>query len=258
MKAQSNLSPHQIYEQQKRIAILLEKTNNSHLIAFPSIPNKDGKHEWYKLGGNSAYYYKYIIAPRLGKKPPTIHPDTDLNYRFRDGVVLIHWKSTLTDALTKLHYEIKEESNLLIFNLNHTFAIEEIKKLKQLEKTNRENQNKLFRPKHADPSIYNIIIELSRIIPVKSQKIKPGFQTFYTPSLNQDLLTLRKVYQSYANGRLEKSSALQQLYSCVDSLSATLAILTDNNCLDITSQSRISRLLASLEVKLDKASKNGR
>lgn len=258
MITQSNSSSYQIYERQKQLAMLLEKTNNSRLIAFPSIPNKAGEYEWYKLGGNSAYYYKYIIAPRLGKKSPTIHLDSDLNYRFKDGVVLIHWKSTLTDALAKLHYKLKEESNLLIFDLNHTFTIEEIKKLKQLEKTNQEKLSTLFRPKHADPSIYSIIIELSRIIPTKSQKIKPLFQTFYAPSLNQDLLALRRIYQSYANGRMEKQLAIQKFYTCLDNLNATLAILTDNNCLDLTSQSRLSRLLADLELKLDRSAKNDR
>ena len=244
------------YEEHKRIALLLERDNNSRLIAFPSIPNKDGEYEWYKLGGNSAYYYKYIIAPRLGKKPPTIHPDTDLNHRFRDGVVLIHWKNSLTESLAKLKYKLNEESSLLIFDLHHTFTVDEIKKLKQLEKESRNNQSKLFRPKNADPSIYNIIIELSKIIPTKAQKIKPWLQTFYADSLNQDVLSIHIIYQSYANGRMEKKLAIQKLYACLDSLNATLSILSNNDSLDLTSQVRLGHLLANLELKLDRDAKN--
>lgn len=255
---QQTNSSRQIYEEQKQLAILLEKTNNSRIIVFPSIPNKNGEYEWYKIGGNSAYFYKYIVAPRLGKKSPTIHPDTDLNRRFKDGVILVHWIDTLINNLKDLNYKSKNESGLIIFDLNHTFTTEEIQNLKQLEKTKQNHLSRLFRPKNADPTFFSIVIELSRIIPLKAERLKSAFKPDYASAMNQNLLTIRETYQSYANGRLDEPLAFKELYRCVDNLNAILAILIDNNCLDLTSQARLGRLLADLESRLDRGLNNGK
>ena len=87
----NNLSnAYKIYFEQKQLALILEKSNDSKLILFPSVSTRGAKDEWLKLGGNSALFYKYLIAPRLGKKSPTIRPDTDTNHRFKNGIISIH------------------------------------------------------------------------------------------------------------------------------------------------------------------------
>ena len=65
----TNNQIYQKYYETKRIAMVMEENNNSKIIAIPSL-TKGAKDEWLKLGGNSAYFYKYLIAPRLHKNPP--------------------------------------------------------------------------------------------------------------------------------------------------------------------------------------------
>lgn len=225
----------------KQIAKLLEKTNNSRIIAFPSIPSKNGQIEWYKLGGNSAYYYKYIIAPRLGKKPPTIHSDTDLNHRFRDGIVAINNHELFVENLTKLGYREKRESGLTIFELNHIFTANEIRALKAREHEDKENLNKLFRPKNIAPEVYKIILELSKTIPTIT--LKKNLHDSYIPELNHIIISLNKTYHHYANGIIDTISAKSLLLSSADDLTAILSILSENDCLAITLQIRIGKLL---------------
>ena len=76
------------YYNGKVIALALEDKNNSRLILYPSLSGT--KDEWYKMGGNSALFYKYIVGPRL-KKKPVIRKDNDLRHRFKHGIVAIHW-----------------------------------------------------------------------------------------------------------------------------------------------------------------------
>ena len=125
---QNNDQTYQEYYERKRIAMVMEGNNNSKIIAIPSL-NKNAKDEWLKLGGNSAYFYKYFVAPRLNKKPPTIHQDTDLNHRFKSSIIAVHWKDAFIKNMKSLKLEPIEESGLLIFQLNHKYTKAEIKKL---------------------------------------------------------------------------------------------------------------------------------
>ena len=244
--------PHKAYFATKQIAKLLEKSNNSRIIAFPSIPSKNGQIEWYKIGGNSAYFYKYIVAPRLGKKPPTIHPDTDLNHRFKDGIIAINNHKAFIENLVKLGYKQVQESGLIIFELNHTFTINEIKALKTRERESKENLNKLFRPKNTCPEIYNLILELSKTIPIKARNLKKGFHDDFAPELNHTIISLNKTYHHFANNRLNLKEARELLLDSADDLTAILSILSENDCLTITDQIRIGRLLIDFKNSVER------
>lgn len=245
--------PYRSYFTTKQIAKTLEITNNSRIIAFPSVPSKNGKIEWYKIGGNSAYFYKYIIAPRLNKKPPTIHPDTDLNHRFKDGVIAINNHQAFIDNLTKLGYKSHLESSLIIFDLNHIFSVNEIKSLKDREHEDKAKLNQLFRPQNSKPEVYRLIIELSRTIPTKAKNLKRGFHDDFAPGLNHAVINLCKSYHRYANGRMETSEAKELLLGFLDDLTAILSILSENDCLSITDQIRLGKLINDLKNNINRS-----
>ena len=156
----------------KQVALTLEKMNNSRIIVFPSVASKGDKDEWFKIAGNSVYFYKYYVAPRLKRrKPPTVHPDTDMRCRSRNGVIFLHWKENILKTMEGLGYEMKEESGVMIFELDYKFSFDEIKALKKREKEDLEALNDLFRPKKVFPDLYGIILELSKTIPVKAKRL---------------------------------------------------------------------------------------
>ena len=244
--------PYKTYFTTKQIAKVLEISNDSRIIAFPSVPNKNGQIEWYKIGGNSAYYYKYIVAPRLNKKPPTIHPDTDLNHRFKDGVIAINNHKAFIENLTRLGYKHQSESSLIIFDLNHTFSVSEIRSLKNRENADKTRLNKLFRPQYSKPEIYILIVELSKIIPVKAKNLKHGFHDDFAPELNHTVIELCKTYHRYANGRLDAKVAKQYLLGGIDDLTAILSVLSENDCLSITDRIRLGKLISKLKDNIDR------
>ena len=77
-----------IYYKGKRVAHLLEETNNSKLLLFPSLGGE--KREWYKIGGNSLLFYKYRIGPRIGRKVKILRVNNKRE-RFNHGIASIHW-----------------------------------------------------------------------------------------------------------------------------------------------------------------------
>ena len=241
---------YETYFKHKQIALSLEKINNSRLIVFPSVETKGQKDEWWKAGGNSAFIYKYYIRPQMHKTPPTIHPDTDLRYRFKDGFVSLHWKKTLVDNMAKIGYKAREEYGLLIFDLNRTFTMNELKSYRKAEQKDRDSLNQVFRPKQAHPDMYGIIIELSKTIPVKAIKIKDSFRRDFAPELNHSIATIIKTYHRYANQHIDKSTAYQIFSTATDDLDAILMLLCENDCLDVTSRLRIGRLLADFKTSL--------
>lgn len=258
------VDPYKIYFTQKQIALLLEKINLSRIIVFPSVSKEPQQEqfqqlqqdqpqpEWYKIGGNSAYFYKYYVAPRLHKKPPTIHPDTDLNFRFKDGIISIHWIDQFIQKMASLGYAYKQESDLYIFELNHVFTFREVDALKKQERNDKQRLNSLFRPKHPHPNLYGIILELSKLIPAKAKKLKDGFHHDFAPELNHHVIAIAQYYCKYANGCIDKITAKTHLKSELSDLNATLLILAENNCLDTTSQYRIGRLLNDLSNNIER------
>lgn len=98
--------------------------------------------------------------------------------------------------------------------------------------------------------MYGIIIELSKTIPVKAVKIKDSFRHDFAPELNHSIATIIKTYHRYANQHIDKSAARQIFSTATDDLDAILMLLCENDCLDVTSQLRIGRILADFKTSL--------
>lgn len=225
--------------------MVMEENNNSKIIAFPSL-NKGAKDEWLKLGGNSAYFYKYLIAPRLHKKTPTIHPDTDLNYRFKSGIIAIHWKNTFISNMKSLNLEPTEESGLLIFNLPRRYTTAEIKKLRAKETEVRNKTNQLLRPKNTIPELYNQFLTLAQTLPNKIRKLDEHYRQAYGASLNDVLIKLFENYIELSEGG-DKAKIRQCFVTSINRLNAILIILNENHALDNSTAERLGTLIIDIK-----------
>lgn len=234
---------YQNYYEKKRIAIVMEEKNNSKIIVFPSLTTKGSSDEWLKIGGNSAFFYKYLVAPRLNKKPPTIHQDADLNYRFKTGIIAIHWKNALIKNMESLGYTYKEESGLLIFNLNHTFTLAEIKKLHGKEKESREKTNQILKPSYSIPELYQVFLKLAQTLPNKIRKMDSFYRENYGIKLNESLIKLFELYIQVVNKSLSIDVAKQALLTNLDTINAILIIINENRALDYSTEQRLGGLL---------------
>ena len=237
------------YYHQKELAKALEKTNTNKIIAFPSVETKGEKDEWLKISGNSALFYKYLVAPRLGKNPK-INPDTDRRFRFENGVIMLHWKHLFLENLKKLNYTPREENGLLVFNLNHTFTDEEIKSLKTREKDVRIKTNRLLIPEIIEPKLYIKLIALTKTIPFKSVKLPDLFKESYGKGLNRIVTEMLTIYNLMVDGLLTKEAAVLKLRQSLAKMSALLIILNELKLFDIETENNLGHLLADIKAEL--------
>ena len=240
-----NAELYQDYYERKRIAMVMEENNHSRIIAFASLASKGNKDEWLKLGGNSAYFYKYLIAPRLHKKSPTIHPDTDLNYRFKSGIIAIHWKNAFIKNLESLNLKPTTESGLLIFDLHHEFTASEIKKLKAKETEAKNKANQVLKPKTSIPELYQQLLILAQVLPNKIRKTDQYYRTSFGTRINDTVIKLFEEYIKLANGG-DKTIIKQNLLTCLNRLNAILIILNENHALDYSSSERLGSLIIDI------------
>lgn len=80
------------YEERKKIVVEAEKRNHTHLVLFLASDGENPEQEkkFYHMGGNSAIFYAYDIAPRIGRKDVSIRPDLDsTRQKFKKGITTI-------------------------------------------------------------------------------------------------------------------------------------------------------------------------
>lgn len=168
----------------KIVALKLEEMNNSKLILFPSV-NKNEDDEWYKMGGNSALFYKNIVGPRLGRKDVKIRKDADMNHRFKGGVVAVHWKKRFIVRMIEAGYEEFEENELgmLFFDLGNKFTVEEIERYRTKEKREAEKLNRIITLKNSFPDLYGLYLQLARLLPLKLKRMNPVYREMFQAEL---------------------------------------------------------------------------
>lgn len=118
----------------------LEKNNYSHLYVFKST---DG---WYKMGGHSALFFKYRIAPRL-KIKCELRTDRDFYYTFKDGIIPVKDPTTLEAKLKKLRvFKKGVELGYMVFDLLEVVSEDQIKEMRNFEKEKYREINKIIDP----------------------------------------------------------------------------------------------------------------
>lgn len=255
MNILTNSNQNQLYKdyyKRKRIAIIMEESNNSAIILIPSIPNKDNQNEWLKIGGNSALFYKYLIAPRLNKKPPVLHPDTDLNCRFKNGIIAVHWQDIFIKNMTNLGFKYKIESELLIFNLKHKYSFAEIKKLRQKDTEEKNKTNQLLRPSHTIPDLYGLFLVLAQTLPNKIRKMDEYYRNSFGLTLNHTLTYIFELYIATVNNQIDKETAKQSFLKTINKMHAILIILNENHALDYSTEQRLGTLLQDINNTIEK------
>ena len=233
------------YYNGKVLTIALEDNNKSRIIAFPSVGER-GK-EWYKLGGNSALFYKYYIAPRL-KRNPTFRNDSDLRHRFKYGIITVHWGEHLINALRELKYEVKViDYDIIVCELGREFTEREIDEMRKREKADQEKVKRMITPKYNYPDIYGHLCALARELPPKVKKMDAAYRETIGNDTLRILMKLFRDYFKITNGRMPMEGSAQILLAHVDELAAMLAIIDENKLLDMAMRIRMGTTLVDLK-----------
>ena len=141
-----------IYKEVKQKVKVMEQNNFARLIVF-----RDYRIPWFKAGGNSAIFYAFDLAGRIGKKNVNINVDKDGYATFHDGVVSFHGTKNLIENMRKAGYgdpKVISDGWILTFDLGHKYDKSEINTMKKVSKERERKFNELILPENAYPRVY--------------------------------------------------------------------------------------------------------
>lgn len=241
---------HREYYNGKMIALSLEEKNNSRLILYPSLSGT--KDEWYKMGGQSALFYKYIVGPRL-KKKPVIRKDNDLRHRFKHGIVSVHWGEKFMKDAATIGLTVKRiDYGLIIVEMERVYTASEIMEMHKREQEDAEKVKKMIMPARNYPDIYALIRQLSQILPVKVKKMDGAYREVFGKTMLEILTNLNKIYFRMANGRMRAEVAREEMLGQIDDMTAMLAIMDENQLFDVTTRTRIGETIVDMKMTIKK------
>ena len=90
MTTKDKITP-KIYNELKKRAFAFEKNDHSSIIVFPA----RGDGSWYRVGGNSALFYQFLVMDELGLSV-NIKADDDYRYKFESGINTINFNQMVT------------------------------------------------------------------------------------------------------------------------------------------------------------------
>lgn len=222
----------------------LEKTNRKYIIIYRSGSN------WWKMGGNSALYFAYVLARRLKNyRLPKVRPDTDYYYKFETGTVSLKDVDGLVHRLTtELGLKLAKETEYIrVLELEYKMTDSELKRLKDAEHKWHEQANQIVVPENIYPELY---FQLERAYTdfchVLAKMTRPDRVTFGDRIEQLGHRALMDYYH-LANGELEVMAGLKSIIFNLSEMTYALKELAEVGVMERERMMRESLLV--LEAK---------
>ena len=244
--------PKQDIQSIKAIVFEAEKNNRNYIIAYSY------KSGWWRLGGTSALYYYYVLAPKIGHTTAKKTVDTDYYSKWPGGVVSFNGLQTLRDKLKKANVieDHKENDKLIYFKLSHPITEDTIKHLHELDAAAFNEANQLLVPRLAYPNFYAELRELAKTITETVRKLNPVDREIFGLSVAQYAERTKIDFILYVNGYLDAKTffvgATKHLRYC----QAWLKAVQDYELFDPVRTVRIARQIINLLDQLEKIQQN--
>ncbi len=240
-----------VYYEVKQFVHEVEKENYSRIYLFPSKGNTDD--EWYKTAGRSLLFYKYYLAPRLGREV-NIQSDTDKYRKFKYGVGSARWGKKLIAEAKGLKYDVEViDYGIIVVELGKTYTKKEFRELVQLSEADRIKARRMIKPKLNYPKVIAEINELNRLLPPKVKKLAEPYRSIYGPELLKPAVELVKIYHRMANGRMERHDAKLEMLERTDDLAAMLTVIDENNFIPMTARTRMGENIVKIRLEIEEA-----
>lgn len=244
-KAKMNGLSERAYFKNKGYVYELEKNNNSKIYLFPSM----GKNidMWYKVGGKSLLFYKYLLMERLGRNTTT-RTDRDTTYQFRYGIGSVRRGDLITKQCREIGLKAEMLDNgVIIIELGKNVSPREINELVEREKKEQKVLENILEPKHNYPALIGAIRNLSEYMPIKVQQMKAVTRDVVGSRLITPTIELFEIYQRLANGRIRKTDAKQEMLNRVDDIAGVISFIDNSQILELKARVRMGQNL--LEVR---------
>ena len=224
------------YRRIKRHVKEMEKGNNDRIIVVPSIKSNDG---FYKVFDFSALYYVYRLADRMGRSAKLMN-DNDRYSKMIHAASLVNIDKFIEQfkRLENPRIDLTEDG-IYIFTLKKPLTDAEVTQLRLIEETRREKLHNILKPKNMDPAVFQAILMVVRQVAPKVKKLERHDYYAIGEEMLHNLNLLLTIYFDYTNGVIKKDEAGRHLIMLVDSLFASLAILSEERVWDYSASAMI-------------------
>lgn len=224
------------YKQRKLKIFEFEKKNLSHLLVFRTDKN------WWTLGGNSALIYYYRLVPRLNIKV-NLRADSDFFANFKYGVVSLKDVDKFCERIESLGLKLKtKKESAILYTLPNPLTTSDIKRLQEMEKTERENLNKDIAPKITEPELYMKLRELEKMIYNNMKKDDAVNREYLTMEMAKYARQMLEIFLMTANGVYSEKEGFLKLRLISQKLRVQVAIVAEEkiwaqkNCLKMAAK----------------------
>ncbi len=230
----------------KEASYSFEKTNKRFLFVFYSGEN------WYKMGGRSALYYNYIIAPRIGLKTRLL-PDRDFYCKFSDGTVSIRDFLTLKHKLLKFGLKVhKEEEFWTIFDLGRNIVQEELSIIRDAENEKHEHLNRIVLTKKLYPGLAALARQILCDLRNKANNCQTHDRDIIVSHLVRQALDNSIDLTLISNGYNEPKPTLQVILVRNERIKACLLALVDAKALELDAVMKVGEMVVDMNTQIKK------
>lgn len=222
----------------------MEKENNNRLIIFCSTQGL------CKIVGNSALFYTYEIAKRIGRKQVNLRIDDDFYAKSETGVVSVRLDENMKERLKSLSilYDTEESTDQIhIFNLPWKYSDAEIGRLKNLSKDLKEKINAVVTPKSPIPVLNFKLEELNQIIYFQMAKFQPLARETIGKLAFEKSNSMLLEYIKMSNGAQKESEAFLQIYQGAQFIKYQLKNIENLRLIDRQNICKIAEKLIEIE-----------
>lgn len=182
----------------KAQAMEFELTNNRHLLVF------DSTDHFAKIAGRSVLFYTNLVADRLHRRY-NIKNDTDDYSPSEDGIISLRDLATLERLLPELNIfpdPDRSTTELHFYKLPRLYTDAEILKFRDRSLQDLARITSIIVPASPVPALYNLILELNRLIFYNSKRATdPLAREYLFHHLISPANSLLASYLNFANAR---------------------------------------------------------
>ena len=242
-----------VYAEYKQKVAEYEKDNCSHLVFLRST------HEFYKIFGNSLFFYAFDIAPKLNLDVK-IYSDNDYENKSESGIASVRNLDELEKSLKKLKIKkvtlSDKTGNIVIYKMPWSYTKEEIEKFAGQNTYTLHKYNHVIMAENVIPVLYLSLCELMKICYENVRRLEPVARETLGNFIVETIAEMIRIYIEMANGRMNEEESRLFIRLRINKIKSQVKILTDLKLWNARTYARVGEVLIKTQDVVDLQLKN--
>lgn len=233
-----------LYAEYKHKLMTLEKNNKDRLMFLRSTKG------FYKLFGNSLYFYAFNIAPKLNINVK-VFSDGDYEDKSEAGVVSVKNLNETEKQLLKLKIKRVESrdktGNIVIYKLPWSYTDDVIKKYIEQNTYELGKYNHVIVAENTIPVLYLNLNELLKISYENVRRLEPVARDTLGNFIVNTVAEMIRIYIEMANGRIDEMTGLKNIRLRLNKTKSQVKILADLKLWNAKTYARVGECLIKIQ-----------